>query len=61
MTAHHLNKKMKMHPGGRHAERFLRGVGFLQGYCAKGPRLVRPQTDSPWLPVTYFQEFTEIF
>jgi hypothetical protein len=57
MTAHRLNKKMKMHPSGSHAERFLRGVGFLHNCCVKGPRLVRPLTDSPWLPIVCFQEF----
>jgi len=55
MTAYRHLKKMKMHPSGIHAERFLRGVGLLHSCCAKGPRLVRPQTDSPWLPFTCFQ------
>jgi hypothetical protein len=50
-----------MHLSCRHAERFLRGVGFLHNGYAKGPRLVRPQTDSPWLPVTCFQELATIF
>jgi hypothetical protein len=35
MTAHPLNKKMKMHPSGSHAERFLRGVGFLYSCALK--------------------------
>jgi hypothetical protein len=61
MTPHRRNKKLKMHLSGSHTERFLRGVGFLHSCCTKGPRLVRPQTDSLWLPVTCFQEFTAIF